>query len=81
MEPGVKEYLRRILMTLSVGLFWMASNTTVGIMYGYAFIESKVKLGNVLFYLWFATSLTLFLWYEYRLWTKPISNGDEDNVQ
>ncbi|WP_153795771.1 hypothetical protein [Foetidibacter luteolus] len=64
-------------MTLSVGLLWMASNTTAGIMYGYAFVEGKIKTGNIIYYIWFVTSLGLFLWYEYRLWTKPIEAGDE----
>lgn len=71
-------------MTISVGLLWMVSNTTFGIMYGYAFVEGKIKTGNILFYVWFIISLSLFLWYEYKLWSKPIEAGgvtdqDEDN--
>lgn len=72
MEPGVKEYLIRILNTLSLGLLWMAINSTAGIMYDLAFVHNTITLGNVLFYGWFLVSLTAFLWYIIRLWRKPI---------
>ncbi|MDE3252182.1 MAG: hypothetical protein KGO92_05200 [Bacteroidota bacterium] len=72
MEPGVKEYLIRILNTLSLGLLWMAINSTAGIMYDLAFVHDKLTLGNLLFYGWFLISLTAFLWYIIRLWRKPI---------
>lgn len=73
MDPGIKEYLTRILNTLAVGLFWMAINSTVGIMYDYAFIHEKVTTGNIIFYCWFLTSLVAFLWWVIRLWSKPIN--------
>jgi len=70
--PGVKEYLLRIVNTLAVGLLWMAINTTFGIMYDYAFVHDHISTGNILFYAWFAASLTAFLWWVIRLWSKPI---------
>ena len=72
MEPGVREYLIRIVNTLSVGLLWMFLNTTPGIMYDYAFIHGHITTGNVLFYCWFVISLAAFLWWVIRLWRKPI---------
>jgi hypothetical protein len=51
----------------------MISNSTAGIMYGYAFWEKKMKLGNVIFYIWFIISLALLLWYMIRLWKKPLN--------
>lgn len=72
MEPGVREYLLRIVNTLSVGLVWLAINSTMGIMYDYAFIHDKITLGNILFFVWFVISLTAFLWWVIRLWSKPI---------
>jgi hypothetical protein len=73
LEPEVRAYLIRILNTLSVGLLWMISNSTAGIMYGYAFWEKKMKLGNIIFYIWFIISLALLLWYMIRLWKKPLN--------
>ncbi len=72
MEPGVREYLIRIVNTLAVGLLWMAINTTVGIMYDYAFVHEHISTGNILFYIWFVISFIVFLWWVIRLWRKPI---------
>jgi len=72
MEPGVRKYLIRIVNTMSVGLLWMAINSTLGIMYDFAFVHDKISTGNILFYIWFLSSLTAFLWWVIRLWSKPI---------
>ncbi|MBV9988937.1 MAG: hypothetical protein JO301_14760 [Chitinophagaceae bacterium] len=73
MEPGVKKYLIRIVNTLSLGLLWMALNSTFGIMYDYAFIHDRLSIGNILFYTWFLASLTAFLWWVVKIWSKPIN--------
>jgi hypothetical protein len=72
MEPGIREYLIRILNTLSLGLVWMAIDSTTGIMYGLAFVNDHITLGNVLFYIWFVLSLGAYLWWVIRIWSKPI---------
>ena len=72
MEPGVREYLIRILNTLSLALVWMAIDSTAGIMYDLAFVHDHITLGNVLFYIWFFLSLGAYLWWVIRLWSKPI---------
>lgn len=76
MEPGIKEYLTRILNTLAVGLLWLAINTTAGIMYDHAFVHGEIDLGNILFYAWFLISLVAFLWWVIRLWKKPLHFED-----
>ncbi|MDP1842338.1 MAG: hypothetical protein Q8K64_02870 [Sediminibacterium sp.] len=76
MEPGVREYLTRILNTIFVVLFWLAINSTAGIMFGYAFIQERIVTGNIIFYCWFIISFTLLLRWVLRLWSKPI-NFDE----
>lgn len=72
MEPGVREYLIRILNTLSLAVVWMAIDSTAGIMYNLAFIQDHITLGNILFYIWFFASLGAYLWWVIRLWSKPI---------
>ena len=76
MEPGVREYLLRIVNTLSVGILWMAINSTAGLMYDLAFVHEKITVGNILFYSWFVISLILFLWWVIHLWSKPIHFED-----
>lgn len=72
MEPDVRAYLIRILNTIFMGLFWLAINTTAGIMYDFAFIHDRISTGNIIFYIWFIISLIIFLWYIIRLWKKPL---------
>jgi hypothetical protein len=76
MEPGVKEYLLRILNTISLGLLWMAINSTAGIMYDYAFVHDTITTGNILFYIWFLLSLAAYLWWVIRIWRKPLHFED-----
>lgn len=78
MEPGVKEYLLRIVNTLSMALLWLALNSTAGIMYGLAFVQDHIRIGNILFYIWFVLSLVAFLWWLIRLWRKPLHFDDLD---
>jgi hypothetical protein len=75
-EPGVRKYLIRILNTLSLGLLWMALNSTFGIMYGYAFVLDTITTGNIVFYIWFMLSLIALLWWILKKWSEPI---DFDN--
>lgn len=79
MEAKVIEYLKRILKTIFIGLLWMAVNTKIGIMSNYAFFENEIKVGNIVFYIFFVVTLALLLIYFYKLWNKDI-NFNEDNI-
>ncbi len=72
MEPGVRTYLIRIVNTLSLGLLWMVVNSTLGIMYAFAFVDKQISIGNIIFYIWFLVSLVVYLIWVYRVWSKPI---------
>ncbi|MBC7651303.1 MAG: hypothetical protein H7101_06095 [Deinococcales bacterium] len=72
MEPEVAAFLKRILTTIGIVLFWMCVNSTAGIMFGYAFIDDKIKIGNVLFYIWLViASPLLFIWLR-KMWSEEI---------
>jgi len=72
MEPEVRAFLIRVAQSIFVGLAWMAINSTLGIMYDYAFIHDKLSLANILFYIWFVASLGLLLWFYVHLWKKSL---------
>ena len=74
MEPEVREFLKRVSMSLGIGLFWMILNSTFGIMFDFAFIHESVTTGNIIFYIWFIASLAFLLWFIIRLWKKPLTN-------
>ena len=72
MEPGVKEYLMRILNTIGLTGLCLMLNITAGIKYEWAFIEEKIHWQNVAFYVFLALSLTALLLYILKIWRKPL---------
>lgn len=57
MEEETKVFLIRIVNSISWVLIWMFTNLLSGIYYEFAFVTGSVKLGNILYYLYFAGSL------------------------
>ena len=74
MEGDARELLRRTLMTVSVGSLWLLVNSTLGIMFGWFFFETKPTLGNYLFYAWFLFSLFAMVRYFIKTWRKRINS-------
>ena len=72
MEPLLLQYLNRIMRTIGLVVLYMSINVAFGIMWGYAFIETEWKPGNVLFYLYLLISFIGFAYTLYRIWKNPI---------
>jgi len=72
MEPGVKEYLIRILNTISLSALCLILNITAGIKYELAFIDDKLQWKNVAFYIFLFVSLTGMVLYIIKIWRKPL---------
>ncbi|TMI82840.1 MAG: hypothetical protein E6H10_08905 [Bacteroidetes bacterium] len=70
MEPEAKKYLLKVLNSLSFGLLWLALNVLGGLYWGYAIIEEKLSMSNILFFAWFVLSLIALLYCYYRIWRK-----------
>ena len=70
MEPEAKKYLLKVLNSLSFGLLWLALNVLGGLYWGYAIIEGKLSLSNILYFAWFVLSLFALLYCYYRIWRK-----------
>ena len=68
MEPEVKSFLSKISTSLSVGLLWLLTNTTIGIGFNFAFFEDKPTIGNYIFYAWFLISLYLLIVFYRKKW-------------
>ena len=76
MEPEVRKYLFKVLNSLCYGLLWMALNVLSGLYWGYAIINGKLSVANVLFFAWFVLSLLVLLYLYYRIWsTRTTSEG------
>jgi hypothetical protein len=72
LEPEVAAFLKRILTTIGIALAWLGINSTVGIMFGYAFFDKGVQLGNIIYYVWLLISLPTVLLILKKMWSKKI---------
>lgn len=68
MEPDVKNFLSKIVTSLSVGLLWLLVNSTIGIRFNFAFFENKPTIGNYIFYVWFLASLFFLIKFYRKMW-------------
>jgi hypothetical protein len=68
MEPEVRIFLKKIVSSVFLGLFWMMINMTLGIYYGLLFVDPKITLGNIIFYLFLPASLLALIWFYRRTW-------------
>lgn len=68
MEPEVRDFLVRILQTISMSMVWLLVNMSIGIYFGFAFFEGKPSLGNIIFYIWFLASFTALIYYFKKKW-------------
>jgi hypothetical protein len=75
MEPEVKDFLKRVLWSFFFGLFWLMLNMTLGIYFGLLFINEKIRIGNIIFYLFSISSLGLLIWFYYKTWKKKFPHG------
>jgi len=74
-EPEVKDFLKRIISSLFLGLFWLMLNMTLGIYFGLLFVNRKISTGNILFYISLLGSLFFLIRFYYRTWKKKFPHG------
>ena len=77
MEPGIKEFFRRLSLSIGLCVFWMAINMAIGIKYGYAFFEDNIHWSNIVFYTWVMVSFIALIFLDIRIWKKPIEHLDD----
>ena len=68
MEPDVKAFLLMIVQSISMCMVWLLLNMTFGIYYDYAFFEGTPSLGNIIYDVFFLTSLILLILYLRKKW-------------
>ncbi|MBV9962508.1 MAG: hypothetical protein JO072_09705 [Parafilimonas sp.] len=72
MEPGIREFFRRLSTTIGLVIIWMAINMTIGIKYGFAFYENEIHWYNIVFYIWAIASFIVLVIFFIKMWKKPI---------
>lgn len=74
-QDDPRDFLRRVVWSLSLGLVWLVSNIGIGTYTGLMVPDKNVTTGNILFYVWMATSLAALIWINVRIWKKKFPHG------
>jgi len=72
MEPQLLQFLNRIMRTIGLGVLWMIVNSSIGIMWGYAYVGDHWQWSNILYYIFLVLSFTALLYILYKIWRHPI---------
>jgi hypothetical protein len=75
MEPEVRDFLKRIVWSISTGLLYLLLNTSIGIMGGWLFFDKAPILGNYIFYAWLAASTVALIVLLIKWWKKKFPHG------
>ena len=67
-EPDVKEFLIRIVQTISMAIVWLLINMCLGIYLDFGFFEGHPSVGNYIFYAWFLLSFAWLIYYLKKKW-------------
>lgn len=68
MEPEVRAFLLLIVQSLSMAMLWLLVNMTAGIYFNLAFFDDKPSIWNILYYIFFVTTLVLLIIYFRKKW-------------
>lgn len=69
MDPQMRRYLKKVLNTVFVGLFWMILTVLFGIYFQWAFpYHGQVDAFNIFFYVYFLGTLAALIWFFCRTW-------------
>lgn len=71
-EPETRDFLKRIMQTVSMGMLFLLVHMTVGIYFNWAFFEEEIHTGNIAYYFFLIVSLTALIYYYYRMWKGKI---------
>ena len=72
-EPEVKDFLKRILQTVSMGMLFLIVHMTFGLYLNWGFYEEKISVGNVVYYFFLILSLVGLLLYYNKLWKSRLT--------
>jgi len=72
MDPVVREFMQRIVWSLSTALLWLMINAVAGLKFELAFFDATHPTGNILFYCWFVGSIFLLFRLFKRWWKEHL---------
>lgn len=70
MEPEVKNFLMKILQTISSLILWAVVCIFLGLYLEWAIVHYHFNTFNIIFYAWFIISFVALIYYFFRIWKK-----------
>ncbi|MFN8265017.1 MAG: hypothetical protein U0T11_03035 [Chitinophagaceae bacterium] len=67
-EPEIRDYLKKVLRTISACMLFSLFHMTVGIYFNWAFFEGQIRTGNIIYYLILLASLAGLIYYLFKIW-------------
>jgi hypothetical protein len=67
-DPEVKQFFKKIMSTISMGLLWLMAVATAGIYFELAWQGNRPIIVPIAFYVVATVSLLALIRYFYRLW-------------
>ena len=78
MEPETAAFLKRIGKSMTMGFVWLALTCVFAIKGDNAFVNGSVRIGNILFYLWFVISIVVLVVLLKKLWAENVDLDIQD---
>lgn len=75
MEPEAKDFLKRIVWSISIGFLYLIVNATIGIAGEWLFFEGRPTTGNYIFYAWLALTTAGLILLLRKWWKKKFPHG------
>ena len=69
MEPEAAAFLKRVGKSMSLAFLWLALTCVFAIKGDNAFVTGSIRLGNVLFYLYFFASILALVFFIRKMWS------------
>jgi hypothetical protein len=73
-EPEVRDFLKRVMQTVSTGMLFLLVHMTFGLYLNWGFYESQITIGNVVYYIFLLGSFAGLIYYYYKLWKDRLKN-------
>jgi hypothetical protein len=79
MEEDAKQFLLRVVRSLTAALLWLFINMILGIYIGLLLFEDVPSTANIIFYVWFVLSIGLLIRYLVKIWFPKNTDLNTDN--
>jgi hypothetical protein len=67
-EPEARHYLKQVMRTIFIGLFWMFAQVIAGIFFEFGFVDGGLSTANIIYYTIFVITLVALIFYFVKVW-------------